>query len=326
MADGGDDFGALAIVGCGLIGGSVAAAARKAGAARRIIAVDPDPAVRETALDLELADTAFADIHAACAAEIIDLVCLAPPPAATPDAARSLIGLLDKGALVFDVASVKGQVAEAFAALPAPLNANAIPAHPIAGTERSGPAAAFASLFTDRWCILTPHDAASEEALAKVSAFWRACGARVVVMDPAAHDALLAATSHVPHLIAYALTATAMTENGDPRHDMTAYSAGGFRDFTRIAASDPTMWRDVFLLNKDAALAALDRFSAELGALRAAVAAGDGAALADRFAQTRAVRAQIVAEGQETPAPNFGRDAAGISTPAAIRPTRSPAG
>ncbi len=294
----------LGVVGGGLIGSSLARAAAANGLARRVVVIDQDAEVVAQIRALGIAQDAACDSEPF--AEAADLVALATPVRAMGEAAAVARALLKPGGAAFDTGSVKGAVM-------APVREalgearTFVPAHPIAGTERSGPAAGFASLFDNRWCILTPRGDEPEDAVADVAAFWSGCGARVAVMSPEEHDALLALTSHAPHLIAYALTGTAAAEDGAPRADMVRYSAGGFRDFTRIAASDPVMWRDVFLSNRDAVLAALDRFEANLAALRAAVEAGDGAALEARFAATRAVRAEIVAAGQETPAPDFGR-------------------
>ncbi|MEM7570613.1 MAG: prephenate/arogenate dehydrogenase family protein, partial [Pseudomonadota bacterium] len=215
-------------------------------------------------------------------------------------------GPLAEGAIVSDVGSVKTSVAEAFKALPA--HVHAIPAHPVAGTEQSGPEAGFATLFKDRWCILTPPAGVDAEALAKLSAFWQALGANVEEMTPAHHDLVLAITSHVPHLIAYNIVGTASDLEAVTQSEVIKYSAGGFRDFTRIAASDPTMWRDVFLNNKDAVLEMLGRFSEDLTALQRAIRWGDGDALFNLFSRTRAIRRNIIDAGQETGEADFGRD------------------
>jgi cyclohexadieny/prephenate dehydrogenase len=182
-----------------------------------------------------------------------------------------------------------------------------VPAHPVAGTEQSGPDAGFATLFQDRWCILTPPDTANPDAVAKLTAFWKAAGANVEIMSPAHHDLVLAITSHVPHLIAYNIVGTAADLEAVTQSEVIKFSAGGFRDFTRIAASDPTMWRDVFLNNRDAVLEMLGRFNEDLIALQRMIRNGDGQGLFDLFTRTRAIRRSIIAEGQETPAPDFGR-------------------
>jgi len=292
------------VVGCGLIGSSLARAARRFGAAKRILVVDPDPKTRARVVELGLADD-VADDPKVFEGEA-DLIAICTPPRAIVDATLNALESANDEAVVFDVGSVKGPVSEAVAARAGDRAHAFVPAHPIAGTEQSGPDAGYADLFENRWCILTP-SVAAPEAAARVAAFWRACGARVAAMTTGQHDALLAATSHVPHLIAYALTATAQDDTGALDEPVVRYSAGGFRDFTRIAASDPVMWRDVFLQNRDSVLSALDRFERRLATLRAAVEAGDADQLEDAFRRTRAVRAEIVAEGQETPAPDFGR-------------------
>ena len=182
-----------------------------------------------------------------------------------------------------------------------------VPAHPVAGTEHSGPDSGFATLFHNRWCILTPPDGADEEAVAKVREFWAAMGANVEVMTPQHHDLVLAITSHVPHLIAYNIVGTAADLEAVTQGEVIKFSAGGFRDFTRIAASDPTMWRDVFLNNKEAVLEMLGRFNEDLASLQRAIRWGDGEALHGLFTRTRAIRRGIISVGQETPEPDFGR-------------------
>jgi cyclohexadieny/prephenate dehydrogenase len=292
------------VVGCGLIGSSLARAARLYKAADRVLVVDADERARAKVVELGFADKVSDDITEL--AGEADLIAICTPPRAVVGATLAALEASGDKTVVFDVSGVKASIASAVREKAGAKAARFVPAHPIAGTEKSGPEAGFADLFENRWCVVTP-DGSSPEAVERVSAFWRACGARVATMTPAEHDALLAATSHVPHLVAYSLTATARTDEGDVDADIVRYSAGGFRDFTRIAASDPVMWRDVFLENKDAVLKALDRFERRLGVLRRAVEAGDGPALQDVFTRTRAVRAAIIAEGQETPAPDFGR-------------------
>ncbi|MFM8541941.1 MAG: prephenate/arogenate dehydrogenase family protein, partial [Chakrabartia sp.] len=209
------------------------------------------------------------------------------------------------GAIISDVGSSKASVLAALTeALP---GHHIIPAHPVAGTERSGPEAGFAALFHNRWCILTPPEGADADKVAKLSAFWEALGANVDLMDAPHHDLVLAVTSHLPHLIAYTIVGTASDLESVTRSEVIKYSAGGFRDFTRIAASDPTMWRDVFLNNKDAVLEMLQRFSEDLTALQRAIRWGDGDALFDLFSRTRAVRRSIIEEGQDDDRPDFGR-------------------
>jgi cyclohexadieny/prephenate dehydrogenase len=296
--------GVFLVVGCGLIGSSLARAARAFRVAERVLVVETDKAARAKVVELGLADEVSGDIKAL--APKADLIAVCTPPRVTVEATLGALAASRADAVVFDVAGVKSSVAEGVRRAAGARAASFVPAHPIAGTERSGPAAGFADLFENRWCVVTPEGAAPA-AVRTVTSFWEACGARVASMGAAEHDALLAMTSHVPHLVAYALTATARAEAGGVDGDVVRYSAGGFRDFTRIAASDPVMWRDIFLENRDAVLAALGRFEDRLAELRREVEAGDGTSMQALFASTRAVRAAIVAEGQETAAPDFGR-------------------
>ncbi len=298
----------LAIIGCGLIGSSLARAARAKGAADEIVMSDLSDDVRARVVELGMADQVLAD--PAEAARGADLVIIAVPPAAIGATALALAPGLEPGAILSDVGSVKGAVGEAMAAA-APPGVAVIPGHPIAGTEQSGPDAGFATLFENRWTILCPRpsdDPAYPAAIEKLSAFWRALGAQVELMDDRHHDLVLAVTSHLPHLIAYNIVGTADDLEGVTHGEVMKYSAGGFRDFTRIAASDPVMWRDVFLLNKDAVLEILGRFTEDLHALSRAIRWGEGEKLEALFARTRAIRRGIVAAGQESPEPNFGRD------------------
>ncbi len=230
------------------------------------------------------------------------------PVGANEALAREIAPALKAGAIVSDVGSVKGAVIAAIAPH-LPQSAHLIPAHPVAGTEQSGPDAGFATLFLNRWCILTPPEGADASAVERVRAFWQAIGSNVEVMSAAHHDLVLAITSHVPHLIAYNIVGTAYDLEEATRSEVIKFSAGGFRDFTRIAASDPTMWRDVFLNNKDAVLEALGRFNEDLTALQRMIRRGDGDGLFALFTRTRAIRRGIVEQGQETAAPDFGRRA-----------------
>jgi cyclohexadieny/prephenate dehydrogenase len=298
--------GRLAIVGIGLIGSSIARAARRKNAAATIAIADISPEARDRAVALDLGDEVFAS--AADAAAGADLVILCVPVGANEAVARDIGGVLKPGAIVSDVGSVKGAVVAALAPY-LPQTAHLVPAHPVAGTEQSGPDAGFATLFVKRWCILTPPEATEESAVALVRAFWEAIGSNVEVMTAAHHDLVLAITSHVPHLIAYNIVGTAYDLEEATRSEVIKFSAGGFRDFTRIAASDPTMWRDVFLNNKDAVLEALGRFSEDLTALQRMIRRGDGDGLFELFTRTRAIRRGIVEQGQETAAPDFGRRA-----------------
>jgi len=298
----------LAVVGCGLIGSSVARAARERGAVRQIAVFDASAEARERVRALGIADSVAET--AAEAASGADLVIIATPPAAIGEAVKAAASGLKAGAIVSDVGSVKAAVGEAMAAA-APKGVFIVPAHPIAGTERSGPDAGFATLFDNRWTVICPlqsDDPAYAEAVAQVAALWRALGASVETMDARHHDLVLAVTSHLPHLIAYNIVGTAADLEEVTEGEVMKYSAGGFRDFTRIAASDPVMWRDVFLLNKDAVLETLGRFTEDLQALSRAIRWGEGDKLEALFTRTREIRRGIIAAGQESPEPNFGRD------------------
>jgi cyclohexadieny/prephenate dehydrogenase len=296
-------FARVSIIGLGLIGSSIARAVRDAMPTVVLSGHDADPDVRETARALKLCD----DVADTAGAAVIDadLVILCVPLGAMRAVAESIAADLPREAVVSDVGSSKAAVTAALAtALP---DHAIVPAHPVAGTERSGPEAGFAALFHKRWCILTPVEGTDAVAVARVTTFWERIGARVDVMDPAHHDLVLAVTSHVPHLIAYTIVGTASDLESVTQSEVIKYSAGGFRDFTRIAASDPTMWRDVFLTNKDAVLEVLQRFSEDLTALQRAIRWGDGEALFDLFTRTRAIRRSIIEQGQDDGRPDFGR-------------------
>jgi cyclohexadieny/prephenate dehydrogenase len=296
-------FARVSIIGLGLIGSSIARAVRDAMPTVVLSGHDTDPEVRETARALKLCDD-VAD-SAGAAVTDADLVILCVPLGAMPAVAESIAADLPPEAVISDVGSSKAVVT---AALAAALPDHAIvPAHPVAGTERSGPEAGFAALFHNRWCILTPAEGTPDSAVHQVTVFWQRLGAQVDVMDPAHHDLVLAVTSHVPHLIAYTIVGTASDLESVTQSEVIKYSAGGFRDFTRIAASDPTMWRDVFLTNKDAVLEVLQRFSEDLTALQRAIRWGDGEALFDLFTRTRAIRRSIIEQGQDDDRPDFGR-------------------
>jgi cyclohexadieny/prephenate dehydrogenase len=298
--------GRLALIGIGLIGSSIARAARRRHVAGAIVAADHDAAVRARVAELAIADEVAPTL--AEAVRGADLVILCVPVGAVGAVAAEIGPHLKQGAVVSDVGSVKAAVIAAIAPH-LPEGVALIPAHPVAGTEQSGPDAGFETLFLHRWCILTPPDEADAKALTLVSGFWEALGSKVSVMTPAHHDLVLAITSHVPHLIAYNIVGTVADLEDATRSEVLTYSAGGFRDFTRIAASDPTMWRDVFLHNKDAVLEMLGRFNEDLTALQRMIRRGDGDGLFDLFTRTRAIRRGIVAQGQETAAPDFGRRA-----------------
>jgi cyclohexadieny/prephenate dehydrogenase len=297
-------FDRLALIGVGLIGSSIARAARRKKLARVVAIADAAAEARERAVALELGDEVVADPAEAAAGA--DLVILCVPVGADAAVARRIAPKLKAGAIVSDVGSVKGAVIAAVGPH-LPKGVDLVPAHPVAGTEQSGPDAGFATLFVNRWCILTPADGVDPAAVAKVRAFWEALGSNVEVMNAAHHDLVLAITSHVPHLIAYNIVGTAYDLEEATRSEVIKFSAGGFRDFTRIAASDPTMWRDVFLNNKGAVLEALGRFSEDLTALQRMIRRGDGDGLHALFTRTRAIRRGIVELGQETAAPDFGR-------------------
>lgn len=302
-------FERIAIIGAGLIGASTARAAREAGAADAIVLYDVDAGVRARARAIELGDVRD---NATEAVRDADLVILAVPVGAMGAAMKEVGPALRPGAVVTDVGSVKSAVIEATRQH---LREDIffVPGHPIAGTEHSGPEAGFASLFRGRWHILTPlADERPQYAAAvdKLEAFWRALGAEVDRMDPQRHDVVLAVTSHLPHLIAFNIVAMAEDLESVTESEVVKYSASGFRDFTRIAASDPTMWRDVFLNNREAVLEVLGRFSEDLAGLQRAIRWGDGKTLYDLFDRARRMRREVIEAGQDTPAPNWGRDSA----------------
>jgi len=301
-------FPKLAVIGGGLIGSSLIRGARASGAAGQIVVADASPEARERLTALAIADAVTGDIAEAVADA--DLVVFAVPVLAMAEAAAAAAPALKPGAVLTDVGSVKGSVAEALAAA-APAHAFVVPGHPIAGTEQSGPDAGFAELFHNRWVILTPQPREDDpylEAVQRLADFWRALGANVERMDAAHHDLVLAVTSHLPHLIAYNIVGTAADLEEVTQAEVMKYSAGGFRDFTRIAASDPTMWRDIFVANREAVLEILGRFTEDLQALSRAIRWGEADKLFELFTRTREIRRGIVAAGQESPEPNFGRD------------------
>ncbi len=297
----------LALIGLGLIGSSIARAARRTNAAGFIVAADADPDVCARVEELKIVDEVAPTL--AEAVRDADLVILCAPVGANAAIAEEIALHLKESAIVSDVGSVKSAVIAALQPR-LPSHARLVPAHPVAGTEHSGPDAGFETLFRRRWCIITPPDGADESAVACVKAFWEALGSNVEVMSAAHHDLVLAITSHVPHLIAYNIVGTAADLEEVTSSEVMKFSAGGFRDFTRIAASDPTMWRDVFLHNKDAVLEVLGRFNEDLAALQRMIRSGDGQKLFDLFTRTRAIRRGIIEQGQETAAPDFGRQAA----------------
>jgi cyclohexadieny/prephenate dehydrogenase len=297
-------FNRLALIGVGLIGSSIARAARAQGAVRSIVATARSTATRRRVAELGLADQVM-ETNAAVV-EGADLVIVCIPVGASGPVAREIAPHLKPGAIVSDVGSVKGSVLRDMAPH-IPAGVHLVPAHPVAGTEYSGPDAGFAELFVDRWCILTPPEHADPDTVERLAAFWRVLGANVEVMSAEHHDLVLAVTSHLPHLIAYTIVGTADELGQVTRSEVLQFSAGGFRDFTRIASSDPTMWRDIFIANKDAVLEMLGRFNEDISNLTRAIRRGDGDALFSHFTRTRAIRKGIVALGQDSPAPDFGR-------------------
>ena len=296
-------FARVTIIGLGLIGSSVARGVRAAMPTVRITGYDADPHVRAVADRIDLAD----DIADSAGAAVIDadLVMLCVPVGAMGAVAAEFADDLPADAIVSDVGGSKESVLAALrAVLP---DATIVPGHPVAGTEHSGPEAGFATLFRGRWCILTPEEHTPEAPVARLRAFWEALGAQVEVMTPKHHDLVLAVTSHVPHLIAYSIVGTASDLEEVTQSEVIKFSAGGFRDFTRIAASDPTMWRDVFLNNREAVLEILQRLTEDVTMLQRAIRWGDGDQLFDLFTRTRAIRRSIIEQGQDDAKPDFGR-------------------
>ena len=297
-------FKHVTLIGLGLIGSSLAHAVKRHNLAERITGYDISESVRKRGAELELAAIAATP---ADAVKDADLVILCSPVGSYKDIAAAIAPHLTPGAILSDVGSVKSAVVRDMAPF-LPKYVHFLPAHPIAGTEQSGPDAGFASLFEHRWCIITPAPGADAAALEKLKRFWEKCGSQVEVMDASHHDLVLAMTSHVPHLIAYNIVGTAHDLEKVTEGEVIKFSAGGFRDFTRIAASDPTMWRDVFLNNREAVLEVLGRFNEDLSLLQRAVRDGNGNVLFELFTRTRAIRRSIVDTGQDSAAPNFGRD------------------
>jgi cyclohexadieny/prephenate dehydrogenase len=297
-------FSKVAILGVGLIGSSMAHAIRRGGLAGHIAGYTLRPETLERARAVGFADSLHGD--APSCVKDAELVVLATPVGTFAALAEEIAPYLKQGAILTDVGSVKGAVIRDVGPF-VPEGVHFIPAHPIAGTEQSGPESGFPELFDGRWCILTPPPGANPQAVEKLKSFWQALGSQVEVMEARRHDLVLAITSHVPHLIAYNIVGTADDLETVTQNEVIKFSAGGFRDFTRIAASDPTMWRDVFLNNREAVLEVLGRFSEDLSALQRAIRWGDGEALFTLFTRTRAIRRSIIDAGQDTAAPNFGR-------------------
>ena len=294
----------VALIGLGLIASSMFWAIKRAGLAGEVTGYARSQETRDTARRIGLCDRVCDSAREAV--EGADLVVLCVPVGAMGQVAADLAPALKPGATVSDVGSVKRAVIDAVAPH-IPSGVHFIPAHPLAGTEHSGPESGFESLFDNRWCLLVPDNGADEQAIVALQQLWQGMGANVDRMDPAHHDLVLAVTSHAPHLIAYTMVGVADDLSRVTDSEVINYSAAGFRDFTSIAASDPTMWRDVFLSNKDATLEILGRFTEELFALQRAIRREDGAHLHDYFTRTRQIRRGIIEAGQDTDAPNFGR-------------------
>jgi cyclohexadieny/prephenate dehydrogenase len=299
-----EPFNKMALIGLGLIGSSLSRAIRRGKLAKSISGHARSAETRERAMELGLAD----EMHATAADAVkgADLVILCTPVGTYAALASEIGPHLEAGAILTDVGSVKKCVIKDVGPH-VPAGVHFIPGHPIAGTEHSGPDAGFASLFENRWSILTPVEGTDPDAVARLRAFWEACGSNVDIMDADHHDLVLAIVSHLPHLIAYNIVGTAADLEEVTKSEVIKYSAGGFRDFTRIAASDPVMWRDVFLTNKDAVLEMLGRFSEDLSALQRAIRWGDGEMLEEFFTRTRSIRKGIIEAGQDTAKPDFGR-------------------
>lgn len=294
----------VALIGLGLIASSMFWSMQRGGLVGHVTGYARSAETRETARRIGLCDTVCDTLIDAV--KDADLVVLAVPVGVMGPLAKDIAPHLKQGATVTDVGSVKAQVIHDVAPH-IPDGVHFVPAHPLAGTEHSGPESGFATLFDNRWCLLVPAEGSDQQAIDTLSRFWRALGSNVDIMEPEHHDLVLAVTSHCPHLIAYTMVGVADDLRRVTDSEVIKYSAAGFRDFTRIAASDPTMWRDVFLTNKDATLEILGRFTEELFALQRAIRQGDGPFLHDYFTRTRAIRRGIIEAGQDTAAPNFGR-------------------
>ncbi len=297
-------YGKVALIGLGLIASSMAHAMRRGNVAGEISGYARSEATRETTRRLRFCDTVCDSAEAAVAGA--DLVVLAVPVGAMGPVAEAIAPHLKPGATVIDVGSVKAAVVAAVGPH-IPEGVHFVPTHPMAGTEHSGPAAGFASLFDNRWTLIVPSEGSDAAAVARVEAYWQALGANCERMEVEHHDLVCAVVSHIPHLIAYTMVGVADDLSRVSDQEVIKFSAAGFRDFTRIAASDPTMWRDVFLTNKQATLEMLGRFTEELFALQRAIRTGDGEELFDYFTRTRAIRRGIIEAGQDTDAPDFGR-------------------
>ena len=295
----------VALIGLGLIASSIFWASKRNGVSGYVAGFSRSKQTRDTAKKIGLCDQVFDTVEEAV--KDADLVILCVPVGAMEQVMLDIAPFLKTGATISDVGSVKRAVIDAIEPhLPA--HVKFVPAHPLAGTEHSGPESGFASLFDNRWCLLTDHGSADKQAQNKVMSFWKSLGANVEFMDADHHDLVLAVTSHAPHVIAYTMVGVADDLGKVTDSEVIKYSAAGFRDFTRIAASDPTMWRDVFLSNKEATLEILGRFTEELFDLQRAIRTGNGDKLLNYFSHTRSVRRGIIEAGQDTDVPNFGRD------------------
>jgi cyclohexadieny/prephenate dehydrogenase len=303
-------FNKIALIGFGLIGGSIARGARAQGLAGEIVTSARSSKTRARVQELGIVDRVV-ETNAE-AVEDADLVILCIPVGACGPVAQEIADHLKPGAVISDVGSVKASVVRDMAPF-LPAGVHFVPAHPVAGTEHSGPDSGFAELFINRWCILTPPEGTDTDAVERLRNFWAGLGAKVEIMTPDHHDLVLAITSHLPHLIAYTIVGTADELAQVTSSEVIKFSAGGFRDFTRIAASDPTMWRDVFLANKEAVLEMLGTFNEDLSKLTRAIRRNDGEALFEHFTRTRAIRRGIVEVGQDSAAPDFGRPHASLT-------------
>ncbi len=299
-------FDKIALVGIGLIGSSLARVVRREGLAGHIAIATRSERTLARAEELGLGDSYFPDAKEAV--RDADLVIVSVPVGASGAVAEDIASALKPGAIVTDVGSTKRSVIAQMQPH-IPEGVHFIPGHPLAGTEKSGPDSGFADLFDNRWCIFTPLPGTDRQALERLAEFWRRCGSNIDTMDPEHHDMVLAIVSHLPHIIAYNIVGTADDLQNVTKSEVIKYSASGFRDFTRLAASDPTMWRDVCLHNKDAILEMLARFSEDLSSLQRAIRYGDGDRLFDLFTHTRAVRRSIIEAGQDIDVPDFGRQA-----------------
>ena len=297
-------FDRIALIGIGLIGSSLAHDIKRLGLAKEVVIATRSAETLKRAEELQLGDR-----YTTSSAEAVkdaDLVIVSVPVGASESVAKEIAGSLKPGAIVTDVGSTKASVIAQMQPH-MPENVHFIPGHPLAGTEKSGPDAGFPGLFEGRWCIFTPLDNTDETALKRLGRFWETLGSKIDVMDPAHHDKVLAIVSHLPHLIAYNIVGTADDLGTVTESEVIKYSASGFRDFTRLAASDPTMWRDICLHNKDAILEMLARFSEDLAYLQRAIRWGEGDKIFDLFTRTRAIRRSIIEAGQDVDAPDFGR-------------------